>query len=112
MSKVSINSDIVMRSLKIYSINGDIYVDIVGEAITDIGPANFSFPKTKLDFNSPVQTKLGAYAFMDGRGRVGYEFNFGDVLYQIPNEEMEKNDGTEGNLGENGNTKDSESTAE
>ena len=111
MSKVSINSDIMMRGLKIYSVNGDIYADIVGEAITDIGPANFSFTKTKLDFNSPVQTKLGAYAFMDGKGRVGYEFNFGDVLYPIPNEETEKSDDTEEDPDKNGNTKDSESTA-
>lgn len=103
MSNVSINSNIVMSGLKIYSINGEIYAEVVGEALTDIGPVNFNVKRVKLDFNSPGQTELGAYAFMDGRGRVGYDFHFGDVLYQIQNNDAEKNDGATENNSENNN---------
>lgn len=90
MGKCTINSDIVMRSLKIYSMNGAVYVNMIGEATTDIGPANFTFPAAKLDFAFPEETELGACAFRDGRGRVGYEFTFGDVLYQFPSDDTEE----------------------
>lgn len=112
MSKILINSDIFMKGLKIYSVNGDIYAEITGEALTDVGPANFNIQKVKLDFKSPGQTELGAYAFMDGKGRVGYDFNFGDVLYKTNEEEQKKDSDTAEGSDKNDNAEGSEPTIE
>lgn len=91
MSKISITSDVMMKGLKIYSMNGEFYADIIGAANTDIGPINVSFATTKLDFSAPGQTDLGEYSFMDGKGRMGYEFNLGDVIFKLPDDEPEEN---------------------
>lgn len=112
MSKISINSDIFMKGLKIYSVNGDIYAEITGEALTDVGPASFNVQKVKLDFKSPGQTELGAYAFMDGRGRVGYDFNLGDVLYKTSEEEQKKDSDTVDNSEKNDNAENNKPVTE
>lgn len=87
MSKVMVNSDVLLKGVKIYVEGGALYVELVGEAMSDIGPVNFNFKNIQLDFNTPEQTGAGIFCFRDGRGRVGYDFNFGDVLYK--NEEDE-----------------------
>lgn len=81
MSKISVNSDVALKTVKIYVMNGVFYADLIGEAASDIGPANYNFLRLPLDFNTPEQTEISAFCFKDGKGRVGYEFNFGDVLY-------------------------------
>lgn len=87
MSKISINSDIMVNGVKIYSVNGDIYAEITGAANTDVGVASFNLPPAKLDFADPSKTDISAYAFMDGKGKVGYDFNFGDVIFKLPDDE-------------------------
>ena len=112
MSKISINSDIFMKGLKIYSVNGDIYAEITGEALTNVGPASFNVQKVKLDFKSPGQTELGACAFMDGKGRVGYDFNFGDVIYKTSEEEQKKDSDAADDSEKNDNVENNEPVAE
>ena len=84
MSNVSINTNVMLRGLKIYTINGVVYADLVGEALSDIGPATFNFPNIRLDFNEPEKTDASIFYFRDGNGRIGYNFNFGDVMYVMP----------------------------
>lgn len=95
MSKISVNSNVVLKSVKIYAENGILYADLVGEAMSNIGPANYNFSRIQLDFNMPEQTNAGAFCFRDGMGRVGYNFDFGSVLYL--NQEDEQAPVTEDN---------------
>lgn len=81
MSKISVNSNVMLRGIKIYAEGGALYADMVGEAMSNIGPVNFNFNKFQLDFNVPEQAGVASFCFRDGNGRVGYNFNFGDVLY-------------------------------
>ena len=89
MSKVMVNSDVLLKGVKIYVEGGALYVELVGEAMSNIGPASFNFKKMPLDFNTPDQTGAAIFCFKDGRGRVGYDFNFGDVLYKNEEDEPE-----------------------
>ena len=84
MSNVSINTNVMLRGLKIYMSNGVVYADLVGEALSDIGPVTFNFPNIQLDFNEPEKTDASIFYFRDGNGRIGYNFNFGDVMYVMP----------------------------
>ena len=96
MSNVSINSNVMLKGLKIYTINGVVYADLVGEALSDIGPVSFNFPRIQLDFNEPEKTDASIFYFRDGNGRIGYNFNFGDVLYVMPEDKpVDEEKGTE-----------------
>ena len=81
MSKIKINSDVFLKCLKIYTDGNSLYANFIGEATSNIGPVNFNFNRIALDFDAPEQTEASAFYFKDGRGRVGYNFEFGDVLY-------------------------------
>ena len=108
MSKISVNSNVMLRGIKIYAEGGALYADMVGEAMSNIGPVNFNFNKFQLDFNVPEQTGVASFCFRDGNGRVGYNFNFGDVLYinedevanVAPVEENMQDSGEENNVKE------------
>ena len=100
MSKVMVNSDVLLREVKIYVEGGALYAELVGEARTDIGPASFSFKNIQLDFNTPEQTGAGIFFFKDGHGRVGYDFNFGDVLYKNEDDEPENMENPVANVSE------------
>ena len=96
MSKIEVNSDVFLTGVKIYVEGNFLYLDLTGEANTNIGPTNFSFKKLAVDFNAPEQTNASAFYFRDGHGRVGYNFEFGSVLYlnreDTSNSEETKND--------------------
>lgn len=92
MSKIAINSNVVLRRVKIYAKDGALFADLVGEASSDIGPANFNLSRIQLDFTNPDQTSASAFYFKDGKGRVGYDFNFGDLLYANSNEDSNKDE--------------------
>lgn len=81
MSKIEVNSNVVLTGVKIYAENGVLFAELTGEAMSNIGPMNLAIPKIQLDFNTPEQTGISAFGFKDGMGRVGYDFNFGAVLY-------------------------------
>lgn len=89
MSKIAINSDVFLRGIKIYANGNSLYVDLIGEATSNIGPVNFNFNKIALDFGAPEQTEVSAFCFKDGKGRIGYNFEFGDVLYLNREDEVE-----------------------
>lgn len=89
MSKIAVNSDVFLRGLKIYAEGNSLYADLIGEAASNIGPVNFNFNKIALDFGMPEQTEASAFYFKDGKGRVGYNFDFGNVLYLNREDEVE-----------------------
>jgi len=88
MSKIEVNSNVVLTGVKIYAENGALFADLTGEAMSNIGPMNLAIPKIQLDFNTPEQTGVSAFGFKDGAGRVGYDFNFGAVLYVNKEDEV------------------------
>lgn len=89
MSKISVNSDVMLTGVKIYVENGMLFVDLNGEAASNIGSAHFKFSKIQLDFDTPEQSGASAFYFRDGHGKVGYDFTFGDILYQNYEDEEE-----------------------
>lgn len=88
MSKIEVNSNVILTGVRIYAEDGALFADFTGEAESNIGVAKFTFPKFQLDFNAPEQTGAVAFAFKDGAGRVGYNFNFGNILYMNKEEEF------------------------
>ena len=100
MSKIEINSDVFLRGVKVYAEGNGLYVDLIGESASNIGPTNFNFKRIALDFASPEQTEVSGFYFRDGQGRVGYNFEFGNVLYLNKEDEVENDEQMDISVGE------------
>ena len=91
MGKILVNGNIVLRGVKVYAENGVLMAELIGEAASNVGPVNFNISPVPLDFNMPENTAISAFCFRDGKGRVGYNFNFGDVMFDNSEEDTENN---------------------